>query len=88
MHEIDKKCQKCKNNRTAICNRCDMYYDEFDPIEDMVCAKCLKKIQNSHYTHRIIFQELISEDNELKSSKSFNLCFECMQEVQEFIFED
>lgn len=54
----------------------------------MVCARCLKKIQDSHYTHRIIFQELISEDNELKSSKSFNLCFECMQEVTDFVFED
>ena len=29
----DIKCLKCKNNETGICNRCDMYYDEFDPIE-------------------------------------------------------
>ena len=33
MYEIDEKCQKCKNNGTAICNRCDMFYDEFDPID-------------------------------------------------------
>lgn len=33
MKEIDEKCQKCKNNGTAICNRCDMFYDEFDPID-------------------------------------------------------
>lgn len=57
-------------------------------MKDVVCARCRKKIQDSHYTHRIIFQELISEDNELKSSKSFNLCFECMQEIQDFVFED
>lgn len=29
----DIKCLKCKNNETGICNRCDMCYDEFDPIE-------------------------------------------------------
>lgn len=34
MYEIDEKCQKCKNNKTAICNQCDMYYDEFDPIDE------------------------------------------------------
>ena len=33
MYEIDKKCQKCKNNGTVICNRCDMFYDEFEPID-------------------------------------------------------
>lgn len=33
MYEMDEKCRKCKNNGTAICNRCDMYYDEFDPID-------------------------------------------------------
>ncbi len=33
MYETDEKCRKCKNNGTAICNRCDMYYDEFDPID-------------------------------------------------------
>lgn len=34
MHEVDKKCQKCRYNQTATCNRCDMYYDEFEPIEE------------------------------------------------------
>ena len=33
MHEMDEKCRKCKNNGTTICNRCDMFYDEFDPID-------------------------------------------------------
>ena len=33
MYEMDEKCRKCKNNGTAICNRCDMFYDEFDPID-------------------------------------------------------
>ena len=52
------------------------------------CARCHRKIQNNRYRHKIIFQELSVEDDKLKSSKSFNLCFECMQEVQDFIFED
>lgn len=34
MYEMDEKCRKCKNNGKAICNRCDMYYDEFDPIDE------------------------------------------------------
>lgn len=33
MYEIDEKCRECKNYGTAICNRCDMFYDEFDPID-------------------------------------------------------
>ena len=33
MYEMDAKCRKCRNNGKAICNRCDMYYDEFDPID-------------------------------------------------------
>lgn len=33
MYEMDEKCRWCKNNGTAVCNRCDMYYDEFDPID-------------------------------------------------------
>lgn len=33
MYEMDEKCRKCKNNGKAICNRCDMFYDEFDPID-------------------------------------------------------
>ena len=52
------------------------------------CARCHQKIQNNSYRHKIIFQELTAEDDKLKSSKSFNLCFECIQEVQDFIFED
>lgn len=34
MCEFDEKCRKCKNIGTKICNRCDMFYDEFDPIEE------------------------------------------------------
>lgn len=30
---MDAKCMRCKNNETAICNKCDMFYDEFEPIE-------------------------------------------------------
>lgn len=33
MYEMDEKCRGCKNNGTAVCNRCDLYYDEFDPID-------------------------------------------------------
>jgi len=33
MYEIDEKCQECKNNETAICNCCDMFYNEFEPID-------------------------------------------------------
>ena len=35
MYEIDEKCRKCKNNQTAICYRCDMYYGEFEPIDKL-----------------------------------------------------
>ena len=30
---MDLKCLECKYNETAICNKCDMYYDQFEPIE-------------------------------------------------------
>lgn len=57
-------------------------------MNNTVCARCHRKIQDARYRHKIIFQELTSKDDKLKSSKSFNLCFECMQEIQEIIFED
>ena len=34
MYEIDGKCRKCKNYGMAICGRCDMFYSEFDPIDE------------------------------------------------------
>ena len=30
---MDLKCLECKYNETAICNKCDMCYDQFEPIE-------------------------------------------------------
>lgn len=33
MYEMGENCRGCKNNGTVVCNRCDMYYDEFDPID-------------------------------------------------------
>ena len=53
-----------------------------------LCARCHRKIQGDRYRHEIIFQELTLKDDKLKSSKSFSLCFECMQEVEDIIFED
>ena len=34
MYEVDGKCQKCKNYGMAICSCCDMFYSEFDPIDE------------------------------------------------------
>ena len=30
---MDTKCIRCKHNETVICNKCDMFFDEFEPIE-------------------------------------------------------
>lgn len=34
MYDMDEKCRKCKNNGKVICGRCDMFYSEFDPIDE------------------------------------------------------
>lgn len=56
MYEMDEKCRRCKNNGKAICNRCDMYYDEFDPIDkppitnaDRIRAMTDEEIENWYW---------------------------------------